>query len=207
MKIAFWLSENPIGREIICPRDSRAGCALVDWIPRDERREQTHFMSWTWGYSLQQVQSALKMFQSTASPTSDVFFFMCFFVNNQFRIIVEESSTGSENLEDVFESNLKRIGRMVAILDSWDQPVYLSRVWTVYEQFVASTIQIEVQFVLPKVATEQLQYQINCGSEGIDRVIKSLRQVDSRQARAWDPADEIKVKSMIEEASSMSMPM
>eukprot|EP00438_Fugacium_kawagutii_P011641 Skav222055 [mRNA] locus=scaffold1020:555809:557225:- [translate_table: standard] len=82
------------------------------------------------------------MFQSTASPTSDVFFFMCFFVNNQFRIIVEESSTGSDNLEDVFESNLKRIGRMVAILDNWDQPVYLSRVWTVYEQFVASTIQI-----------------------------------------------------------------
>ena len=83
------------------------------------------------------------MFQSTAKLTSDVFFFMCFFVNNQFRIIVEESSTGSENLEAVFESNLKRIGRMVAILDSWDQPVYLSRVWTVYEQFVASTIQIE----------------------------------------------------------------
>eukprot|EP00438_Fugacium_kawagutii_P000780 Skav229114 [mRNA] locus=scaffold92:714788:719266:+ [translate_table: standard] len=179
MKTAFWLSEDPIGREIICPRDGRAGCALVDWIPRDERREQTHFMSWTWRYSLQQVQSALRMFQSTASPTSDVFFFMCFFVNNQFRIIVEESSTGSENLEDVFESNLKRIGRMVAILDTWDQPVYLSRVWTVYEQFVASTlkIQIQVQFVLPEVATEQLQYQINCGSDGIDRVIRSLRQV------------------------------
>eukprot|EP00435_Cladocopium_sp_Y103_P065442 s1948_g27.t1 len=199
MKNGFWLSEDPIGREIICPRDGRAGCALVDWIPRDERREQTHFMSWTWKYSLQQVQSALNMFQSTASPTSDVFFFMCFFVNNQFRIIVEESSTGSDNLEDVFEGNLKRIGRMVAILDSWDQPVYLSRAWTVYEQFVASTMQIQVQFVLPKVATEQLQYQIGCGNEGIDRVIKSLRQVDSRRAKAWNLTDEIKVKSIIED--------
>eukprot|EP00438_Fugacium_kawagutii_P005405 Skav219481 [mRNA] locus=scaffold2719:183005:183811:+ [translate_table: standard] len=57
MKTAFWLSEDPIGREIICPRDGRAGCALVDWIPRDERREQTHFMSWTWRYSLQQLDS------------------------------------------------------------------------------------------------------------------------------------------------------
>ena len=35
------------------------------------------------------------------------------------------------------------LGRMVAILDTWDQPTYLTRVWTVYEQFVASTIQIE----------------------------------------------------------------
>ena len=52
MKTAFWLSEDPIGRDMICPRDGRAGCALVDWIPRCERREQTHFMSWTWKYSL-----------------------------------------------------------------------------------------------------------------------------------------------------------
>lgn len=56
MKTAFWLAEEPIGRDIICPRDGRAGCALVDWIPRKERREQTHFMSWTWKYSLLQVQ-------------------------------------------------------------------------------------------------------------------------------------------------------
>ena len=55
MKTAFWLSDKPIGQDIICPRDGRAGCALVDWIPRRERREQTHFMSWTWRYSLQQA--------------------------------------------------------------------------------------------------------------------------------------------------------
>eukprot|EP00435_Cladocopium_sp_Y103_P011458 s3680_g3.t1 len=56
MKTAFWLSEDPIGEDIICPRDGRPGCALVDWIPRSERQEQTHFMSWTWKYSLQQVK-------------------------------------------------------------------------------------------------------------------------------------------------------
>ena len=56
---------------------------------------------------------------------------------------MEESSNGSDNLEEVFEGNLKRIGRMAAILDNWDRPVYLSRVWTVYEQFVASTIDVQ----------------------------------------------------------------
>ena len=58
---------------------------------------------------------------------------------------MEESAKGTDNLEEVFEGNLKRIGRMVAILDRWDQPVYLSRVWTVYEQYVASTIEIQVR--------------------------------------------------------------
>eukprot|EP00435_Cladocopium_sp_Y103_P024854 s2552_g6.t1 len=209
MKTAFWLSDDPIGRDIICPRDGRAGCALVDWIPRSERREQTHFMSWTWRYSLLQVCDALERFQGSAKPSTSsaslgahsngVFFFMCFFVNNQYRLIVEESSSGSDNLEEVFEGNLKRIGRMVAILDSWDRPVYLSRVWTVYEQFVASTIEVQVQFVLPKAPTDLLQHQIARGSAGIDEVIKSLCQVNSREAKAWKMEDEIKVKSLIQD--------
>ena len=37
------------------------------------------------------------------------------------------------------------IRRMVAILDTWDRPLYLSRIWTVYEQFVASTLQIQAR--------------------------------------------------------------
>ena len=53
----------------------------------------------------------------------DVFFFMCFFVNNQFRIIVEGSAAGSDNLEEVFEDNLKRIGQVVAVLDRRQRPV------------------------------------------------------------------------------------
>ena len=29
MKV-FWLGEDPIGRDVVCPRDGRPGCALVD---------------------------------------------------------------------------------------------------------------------------------------------------------------------------------
>lgn len=62
----------------------------------------------------------------TGVSVNKVFFFMCFFVNNQHRIIVEESTTGSAELEKVFEGNLRRIGQMVAILDTWEEPIYLS---------------------------------------------------------------------------------
>ena len=57
---------------------------------------------------------------------------MCFFVNNQFRMLVECSQSGADNLEQVFEANLKRIGKVVALLDHWDKPLYLSRVWTIF---------------------------------------------------------------------------
>ena len=201
MKSAFWLAPDPIGEHIQCPRDGKMGCALVDWIRKDERRAQTHFLSWVWGYRISQVQSALRMYRLSAHSAlaaQDMFFFMCFFVNNQFRIIVEETAAGSENLETIFEENLKRSGQMVAILDTWHQPVYLSRIWTVYEQFMASTLAIPVTIVMPESAMTSVQQQISCGQQGIQDITQSLSRVDSEHAGAWKKEDETKVKGIIE---------
>merc|ERR1712048_147269 len=195
MKEAFWGGTKKLGDDIICPRDRKMGCALVDWLPRDHRRPQTHFLSWTWQYSLTQLQSALRMW-GTLCPEL-VFFYMCFFVNNQFRIIVEKAEVGSDRLEEVFRSNLLRIGRVVAVLDTWDAPVYLTRVWTIYEQFTACSLQVPVQFILPESAAASLQSHIFQGEFGISKVKKSLCNVDSERSEAWCNRDEEKVKRMI----------
>ena len=94
----------------------------------------------------------------------EVFFYICFFVNNQFRIIVEGSAMGSDNLEEVFEKNLRRIGRVVAVLDTWQQPVYLQRVWTIYEQYVACSLQVPVTFVMPEHASASCLQRSFCMS-------------------------------------------
>ena len=196
------MTDAAIGWDVLCRRDGRLGCALVDWLPREHRREQTHFMSWTWRYALSQVKGALEAYSASMSSTAaagNVFFFMCFFTNNQFRIIVEETTAGSADLEEVFEANLRRIGRMVAILDTWDRPIYLSRVWTVYEQFVASTLQVPVSFVMPPSSTDQLRLQLSLGSTGIDHITRSISSVDSERAEAWKAEDEQKVKSLIQQ--------
>ena len=196
MKTGFWLVRDPIGQDVHCPRDGRPGCAMVDWIPQKDRHEQTHFLSWTWQYRLGQVTSALQSY-SHGVEAEKVFFFMCFFTNNQFRIIVEGAANGSCDLERVFESNLVRIGRMVALLDSWHHPVYLSRVWTVYEQFVASKLGIPVTFIMPDEAVNSLKDTVETGKAGIMDISRSLREVDAEHARAWKREDEEKVKSTI----------
>lgn len=47
---------------------------------------------------------------------------------------------------------------------------------------------------MPKDASDHMQRQISQGSDGIDKVIKSLSQIDSEEAKAWSIQDEIKVK-------------
>lgn len=46
---------------------------------------------------------------------------------------------------------------------------------------------------MPKAAALRLRQHIASGSEGIDEVIESLSQVDSKQAKAWAVEDERKV--------------
>ena len=40
----FWEGDDKIGSNLICPRDGRMGCALVDWLMPEYRKKQTHFM-------------------------------------------------------------------------------------------------------------------------------------------------------------------
>jgi len=199
LKEAFYFSESPIGQDVECPRDGRKGCALVDMLPRCHRRACTHFLSWTWKYSLSTVRSALKEWLGREGQNpADVFLYMCFFVNNQYRILLEDNPTASDNLEDVFEGNLSRVGKMVALLDTWDDPFYLSRIWTVFEQYTAVKIGIPVEIIMSREATNSLINEIYKGAEGILRVKHSLGHVDSRTATAWNPKDEQKVKALIE---------
>ena len=156
-------------------------------------------MSWTWAYHLSQVQGALEMWLAN-NPDLDaqqVFFFMCFFTNNQFRIIVEGSAAGSDDLETAFRTNLTRIGKMVALLDHWQEPRYLTRVWTIYEQFMACSLTVPVVFVMPESSQNSLKAQICRGEVGIKSVTASLSQVDSAKAQAFYKSDEDTVKDAL----------
>ena len=51
-------------------------------------------------------------------------FAVCFFCNNQHRY-----TQTVENLECVFQSRLRNAGKMIAMLDTWQDPTYLRRIW------------------------------------------------------------------------------
>eukprot|EP00438_Fugacium_kawagutii_P023311 Skav226248 [mRNA] locus=scaffold1218:695462:697357:- [translate_table: standard] len=191
LKEVFWCCEDKIGQDLCCPRDGKLGRALVDLLSPKHRQRQNYFMSWSWQYSLGQVRNALQMWKAPMEA-ENVFFYMCFFVNNQFRLIVDGSPAGSDNLEEVFEENLRRCGQMVAILDGWHQPRYLRRVWTIYEQYVACSLKIDVAFVMPHEASASLSQKISLGDKGIAEVTRSLCEVNVANAQAFDPRDEKK---------------
>jgi len=195
MKEPFWMKDDPIGAAMICPRDGKPGCALVDTLRPEHRGTCTHFLSWVWGYDLCLVREALLLWiQQDGLDPMNTFLYMCFFVNNQFRLLVEEVGTGSDNLDEVFEANLRRIGKVVAVLDHWKEPRYLSRVWCIFEQYTAVKLNIPVTMILAREPANQLLAEINCGEKGIMEIRSSLSKVDAEKAEATVKADEVKVK-------------
>merc|ERR1711988_1625915 len=132
----------------------------------------------------------------------NIFFFVCFFCNNQYRILVDKSANGSDDLEKTFEMRLTRIGRVVAFLDTWNHSVYLTRIWTIYEQFVSIENGIEVEMVLPPSESARLIQEFKVQG-GFDRVVQALRKVDAERAVASCKQDEVKVKEMIRQSVGM----
>ena len=100
-------------------------------------------------------------------------------------------------MERVFEENLTRIGNVVAIFDKWDGPRYLTRIWTIFEQFIAIKLNVPVTIVLPRTACESLIKEFNRGEYGIKKVTTALLKIESQNAEASVPTDEQKVKKMI----------
>jgi len=203
MKNPFFLDEThvPIGQERVCPRDLQPGCAFVDTLQPEHRRKATHFQSWVWQYSLSTVCDCLRRWAASNGLKHDeVFLFICFFCNNQWRILYEKSSQGSDNLEVVFESRLKKIGKVVALMDSWNDSVYIKRIWTIYEQYVAAQLGIEMQFSLPTSPAATLLEELERGKDGIQFVIQAVSMVDAERAKATMPEDERKVKGMIRQS-------
>lgn len=195
----FFFGPNAIGRDKICPRDGQKGCALVDSLPCLHRKRCTHFLSWTWSSKLSVVREALRRWaHKSSSNPAEISFFMCFFVNNQYRILAPgASAAGSHSLGETFERNLLRTKRMVALLETFDRPTYLTRIWTIFEQFTAMRLGVEVEVTLPSLPSDALIAEFERGRDGIMRVRDAVSTVDSSAARASDPTDELNVKNAI----------
>ena len=79
-----------------------------------------------------------------------------------------------DNLEQTFESNLNRIGKVIALFDHWENVKYLTRIWTIFEQFTAAKLNIPVDIVLPVGPAKLMMEQVERGKAGISHLKESL---------------------------------
>ncbi|OLQ05769.1 hypothetical protein AK812_SmicGene11045 [Symbiodinium microadriaticum] len=207
LKPSLFAEGSGYGFDLICPRDRQKGCSLVDAMyERDEanRGMATHFVSWCWGYTVEQVCSSLQSWHAGAGEPkekSPTYLWMCFFCNNQYRI--KKGQTKPEELKEAFESNLTSIGKMLIILDSCVTPQYTERMWCVFETFVSVQQKIQPEVILPESATQSLAEDMQKESntmEVMQRMKDHLNAIKVENATAREPADAVAIKKIIEDS-------
>ncbi|CAE7032449.1 rngB [Symbiodinium natans] len=181
----------------ICPRDGKVNCSIVDALETPRRGKATHFVSWCWAYSLDDVVDAIRSWtqSSNAPPSTHICLWMCFFCNNQYRILEERSATGSAELQTVFEAHLAAAGQMVVILDSFLQPHYYSRAWCLFETYVCIQQGYPRRILLPSRELEAFKETIE--TSGPAPIRQRIQGIDLRRAEASVKADDDVIKSMI----------
>jgi len=177
----------------ICPRDGRPGCALVDVLPSGPA---THFMSWVWSYRVSVMVKALQTWvEDQGVDVGSTFIWVCFFCNNQERILNEQSKEGSDDLERTFEARLRQIGQVLVLLDDWSKPRYLSRIWCIFETFQAFRLELPYTLILPPNAAKTLDEALQRGMHL--EVTREWQSIDVANAEASRPQDATKVKELI----------
>ncbi|CAE7193987.1 unnamed protein product [Symbiodinium natans] len=198
ISVVMFDRETGLGAKITCPRDHGQGCAGVDAVDQTYRRRATHFVSWCWRYTPQHVIGALRNWcRQSDAKAANVFLWMCFFCNNQYRIA---AATSTAQLKTVFESNLSSIGKMIILLDDYLSPVYISRLWCIFETYVSVEQSIEPDVVLPDCAASKLTDELRQEDNVLVMLKNNFQSINVANARATVPSDEEVIKTLINES-------
>jgi len=91
---------------------------------------------------------------------------------------------------------ITRVGRMVIMLDHFEDPNYLKRLWCIYEVFMCQQRSIPIDVMMPADAEKPINeyFETNTLKEIKDKLLK----VDAEKAEATQEADTKALKELIE---------
>jgi hypothetical protein len=185
----------------ICPRDGLEGSSIVDAVySKKLSGKATHFVSWCWRYTMRTMTSALHGWAMTNNvDASQTFFWICFFCNNQRKLLLSGSAIESSNLSAVFGSRLRRIGCLVVVLDTYDGPFYTTRIWCIFEVYTANVQNVRIDVTLPEDSHKDFYGSLQRGE--FSSLSAALTAIDTENAEASFQADADAIKNLIRETS------
>ena len=186
------------GKEMICPRDGAPGCAYVDYVASLGNGfvgRANVMLSYTWGYSIGAISSALMAFcERTSRDPSATYVWICCMCINQHRVAGCHIST--EALQHEFESRVRAIGHVLSLLTPWDNPTNLTRSWCLFEIFIA--IQLgklcKLELIMPPAEAVRFMRSL---LEQFAEIQIALARVDLEHAQASKPADREAINEMV----------
>lgn len=191
------------GKSVRCPRDGRMGAAYVDCLQEQSQAGVAQYMlSYTWGYSVDDIASTLQDYcRRSALEPSHTFVWMCCLCINQHRVreLKSEGKTVSfEDFETAFSTRVRGTGTILCMMAPWHSPVYLTRVWCIFEVFTGIREQLNVEIVMPPQQSSDLKaLLLDPQQNAVERLWQASAKVSIQDADATVQDDKDNILKLI----------
>eukprot|EP00930_Biecheleria_cincta_P021843 TRINITY_DN16062_c0_g1_i2.p1 TRINITY_DN16062_c0_g1~~TRINITY_DN16062_c0_g1_i2.p1 ORF type:complete len:1086 (+),score=137.38 TRINITY_DN16062_c0_g1_i2:418-3258(+) len=123
--------------------------STVRSLGKQRSGKANRFLSWAWRYKKNMVLQALRQHaRKTNLNPEDICIWWCWFCNNQFRLLQEKVARSPAELQEVFGDTLKSVGRMWMCLDRIKDSLYTTRIWCVFELYIATTTDVPCDVIM-----------------------------------------------------------
>ena len=176
---------KPVSAGTVCPRDREMGCAYVDTLTRKhDAGKATALLSYAWGYKFAEVIAALETWTTgTGRAPKRTYFWVCSFCLNQHGInglprgdnIDPSDPEAAQRLAKGVYNRVVGIGRILPMLEPWDNPGYVKRAWCLFELFTAVTKRLKIDIILSAAETTRFRQAIQTQGYGVvDAVLDGI---------------------------------
>jgi len=181
------------GAAIKCPRDGTMGAAYIDCLEgEDNVGPANRMLSYAWGYTIGDIIDSLEEYCTVNSiDPKRTYIWICCLCNNQHRV---GENVAFDVFQTIFRDIVVGVGHVLALMAPWEKPLYLTRVWCVFEVYTANTTDAcEVEIIMPPRETKVMLEDVrHCNN-----LARVLGAADIGTAEATMEADKKRIMELI----------
>ncbi|CAB9510841.1 Kinesin light chain [Seminavis robusta] len=196
------------GASIVCPIDGKMGAAYVHCLEGDDHvGEATHMLSYSWNYSIGDIVDTLNDFcQQNQLDPKRTYIWMCCLCVNQHRVVENSAQHKSGMIAStkvdffaIFGERVKKIGHLLAMMAPWKAPIYITRVWCIFEIFTAHRMGgCKVDIVMPPKEKQSLEQDVVDNDRGINALYETLGNTKVENANASVESDRLSILGQVQ---------
>jgi len=188
------------GTEIVCPVDKCSGAAYVHCLSDvDDVGKSNIMLSYAWGYEVGDIVDTLVGYcDDEKLDLKRTYVWICCLCINQHRVQQDRArkiNVPFGKFRATFESRVRNIGHILPMMAPWEKPVYLTRVWCVFEMYTASENGCRISIAMPPKEKARFLKGVNQGK--MNNFFIELAKTDVRDADATIDSDKDLILNLV----------
>lgn len=199
------------GETVTSPRDGRKGAAYVHCLEGEDNVGEASFMlSYSWGYKIGDIIETLTSHcKANKLNPKRTYVWLCCLCINQHRVVEQTKnkqakgsgmlSVAAVDFYTEFRERVTGIGQLLAMMAPWNDPLYLKRIWCIFEIYTASQHGLEISIAMPGREKQKMEQDLVGENGKLDALYEALSNTRVEKAGATCKEDRDTILGMVKQ--------